>query len=120
MTYNELRYALAMFNKWRSTNPEKYEKISAYLGTKGKCLSFFEYNVNEIIKKHYGEYQWNEIYRQTASAMTDFLDACDMFKDLGAEKYIASMVKSIPYTVTCSFDSDVSSIDNSSVLEGLK
>ena len=52
MTYNELRYTLAMFNKWRSTNPEKYEKISAYLGTKGKCLSLFEYNVNEIIKKH--------------------------------------------------------------------
>ena len=87
MTYNELRYTLAMFNKWRSTNPKKYEKISAYLGTKGKCLSLFEYNVNEIIKKHYGEYQWNEIYRQTANAMTDFLDACTMFKELDAEDY---------------------------------
>lgn len=100
MTYNELRYTLAMFNKWRSTNPEKYEKISAYLGTKGKCLSFFEYNVNEIIKNHYGEYHWNEIYRQTANAMTDFLDACNMFKDLEAEEYITSMAESIPPTAS--------------------
>lgn len=100
MNYNELRYTLAMFNKWRSTNPVKYEQISGYLGTKGKCLSLFEYNVNEIIKKHYGEYQWNEIYRQTANAMTDFLDACTMFKDLEAEECIISMAESIPPTAS--------------------
>lgn len=117
MTYNELRYTLTMFNKWRSANSEKYEKISKYLGTKGKCLSLFEYQTNEIIKKHYGELRWNEIYRLVSNGMSEFLGACETFEELGANEEIQFIVESIP--MRFGFTKDVKSVDNSSILEGL-
>lgn len=96
MTYNELRYTLTMFNKWRSCNYEKFKKISEYLGSAGKCLSLFEYHTNEALKKQ-KDLKWHEIYRIVSKAMTDFLETCSTFDELGADEELEYMVESVPH-----------------------
>lgn len=95
MTYAELRYTLAMFNRWRSKNADKYEKISNYLGTHGKCLSLFEFHTNNIIKQ-YREPNWEEVYKMVSRAMESALKAFEMLDQIGAVDTIKSIVESIP------------------------